>query len=67
MIVCIYKIAAVCSGNDLLSSDFRLGDGPSTRLLFRVRQRQGESGDGDPSDERRGNEGCERAKKAVAF
>lgn len=63
MILCIYKIAAVCNGNDLLSSES--SEMASTSLCKCMCDSRRKSGDSDLSDKKEG-EGCEWAK-AVAF
>lgn len=63
VILCIYKIAAVCSSNDLLSSES--SKMASTSLSKCMCDSHRKSADSDLSDEREGK-GCEWAK-AVAF
>lgn len=56
VIVCIYKIAAVCNSNDLLSSES--SEMASTSLSKRMCDSHRESGDSDLSDKKE-SEGCE--------
>lgn len=56
VIVCIYKIAAVCNSNDLLSSES--SEMASTSLSKCLRDSDRKSGDSDLSDKKEG-EGCE--------
>lgn len=63
VILCIYKIAAVCNCNDLLSTES--SEMASTSLSKCMCDRHRKSGDSDLSDKKEG-EGCEWAKE-VAF
>lgn len=63
MILCIYKIAAVCNSNDLLSSES--SEMAPTSLSKCMCDSHRKSGDSDLSDKKEG-EGCEWAKE-VAF
>lgn len=56
VILCIYKIAAVCNSNDLLSSES--SEMASTSLSKCMCDSHRKSGDSDLSDKKEG-EGCE--------
>lgn len=56
VILCIYKIAAVCNSNDLLSSES--SEMASTSLCKCMCDSHRKSGDNDLSDKKEG-EGCE--------